>query len=146
MADRGKFNISKDLNSLEIYFCSTMDNIDRADTETRRFLNEMDLDCESFAICLVMREGLTNAVKHGHFFDSDKIVRYSLRVRYQSLIMEIEDQGEGFDWRAIRKREMPPDAEHGRGLAIMEQYSNGLWYNYKGNKLIVKKKIKKTVK
>jgi len=143
MAGHCKFNVFKDVNSLEIFFRSTIENIDKADTETRRFLNEMELDCESFAICLLMREGLNNAVKHGHFFDSDKMVRYSLKVRYQSLIMEIEDHGEGFDWRAMRKRQMPADAEHGRGFAIMEQYSSEFRYNYKGNKLILKKKIKK---
>lgn len=135
------FDITSDPTRLRIIFNSTLENIDKADTETRKFIEELGLESETFAVSLVMREGLTNAVKHAHHYDDQKIVTYSITLESQKLIMEIEDQGEGFDWREIQKR--PPDmrADHGRGIQIMKQYFNDCSFNEKGNKMTLIKKV-----
>ncbi len=129
------FDISKQRNKLTIHFSSTLENIDLADEETRLFLMESRLEAAIFAVCLGMREGMTNAVKHGHQFKPDKVVHYTLMIRDDQLIAEIEDEGAGFDWRTIRKRQPVLECDHGRGLAIIQKYSNQFWYNEKGNKL-----------
>ncbi len=124
-------------NSLSISLSSTMENIDRADVETKKFLKQQHLDSRIFDVCLVMREAITNAVKHGHHFDEKKIVKYSIKFQRKILTLEIEDQGKGFDWATICKRDTDPEADHGRGISIMEQYFTGFKYNAKGNKLIL---------
>ncbi|MBF0102245.1 MAG: ATP-binding protein [Desulfobacterales bacterium] len=136
-----QFNVSKSSNKLEIIFSSTLDNIDKANAETKKFLIELGLEEQLFPICLVMREGLTNAVKHGHRFDFEKIVHYSLLFNNESIVMEILDQGEGFDWRAAQEKEPSPDKDHGRGIPIMKEYFSKVSYNSKGNHVIITKHL-----
>jgi serine/threonine-protein kinase RsbW len=84
-----------------------------------------------------MREALTNAVLYGSRHEEDSQIRYSLRCESGTLTMEVEDDGEGFDWRSLSAD--PPDitSESGRGMAIMTLYSSGFQYNEKGNRLAV---------
>ncbi|MBW2220707.1 MAG: ATP-binding protein [Deltaproteobacteria bacterium] len=135
MQDKNKFEISKSEKQLSISFSSSMDNIDRIDKETRKLLEKELSDSQIFAVSLSMREGLTNAIKHGHRSDSDKIIQYTLTSKEDKLIIEIEDQGEGFDWRKNRKKKPNPELDHGRGLTIINEYCSEYSYNEKGNKL-----------
>ena len=52
---------------------------------------------EIFDIKLVLEESLTNAVKHGNKLDPDLIVDVSIATQGNQLIMNIKDQGKGFD-------------------------------------------------
>ena len=63
------FDIAKEPDKISIVCNSTMDNIDKIYEETRSFLKENNLNSEIFSVCLVMREGLTNAVRHGNKYD-----------------------------------------------------------------------------
>ncbi|MFO7558346.1 MAG: ATP-binding protein [Desulfobacterales bacterium] len=128
-----KFKVSRKADEMTIILNSTMENIDKADRETRIFLNENELQSEVFSVCLCLREGLINAVKHGHKNDSSKIVRYYLKRTDRKLIMEIEDKGEGFEWNAVKKGEPVVESDHGRGLAIIRKYFTKYEHNEKGN-------------
>ena len=68
---------------------------------------ELD-DSRIFSLSLCMREGLTNAIKHGHQLDSEKIAHYTLTIKEKKIIIEIEDQGEGFNWKEISKKNQTP--------------------------------------
>jgi serine/threonine-protein kinase RsbW len=141
MASDCRFDVSRGLNSMVIYLGSSIGNIDLADKETRTFLKDLGLMSYTFPVSLVMREGLTNAVKHGHGCDLNKTIRYSLSVQDENLIMEIEDQGDGFNWREVQKRIPQTDKDHGRGIPIIKKYFSDYSYNEKGNKVILTKKI-----
>jgi len=135
MQDKKKIEISKSEKQLSISFSSSMDIIDKIDIETRRLLKDELDDSHIFALSLCMREGLTNAIKHGHRLDTDKITQYTLTIGEKTIIIEIEDQGEGFDWRKVRKKKTNPKLDHGRGLTIINEYCSEYRYNEKGNKL-----------
>jgi serine/threonine-protein kinase RsbW len=143
METNSDFKISRASNRLAISFTSTMGNIDQADKETKKFLKDIGLEFDTFGVCLVMREGMTNAVRHGNRFDSSKFIRYSLEFRDDRLTMEIEDQGEGFSWQAASTTLPHPESDHGRGISIMREYFNEYTYNDTGNKLILSKIYKK---
>lgn len=140
------FDVIRKPSALTIYFSSTMGNIDNVDTEVKKLLGEKGLNRHSFAIRVVMREGLTNSVRHAHNYNPEKIIRFEVKIENSTLTMTIEDQGEGFDWRSYR-RSINPDSgiskpqDHGRGFPIMEDYVDEYWYNEKGNILILKKDI-----
>ncbi|MBF0227005.1 MAG: ATP-binding protein [Desulfobacterales bacterium] len=135
--DSNGFGVIKLPNSLNILLQSSFENIDRVNAETKNFLIEKGLKSETFSVCLVLREGLTNAVRHAHKYDESKIIKYSLKIRCNCLIMTIEDQGDGFDWVSAKKRNPPPESDHGRGISIMTKYFNRCRYNKKGNKLML---------
>lgn len=141
------FHIEKTQESLSISLCSIMENIDKASDETRKFLENKGLSCIVFDVCLVLREGLSNAVRHAHHLDPGKMIKYVLKVTEKNLVMEIEDQGEGFDWETAIKHmadiEHGPLLEHGRGFKIMTEYFSDLRYNKRGNKLILTKHVEK---
>lgn len=147
-ADTLPFHIEKTQESLSIFLCSSMENIDKASDETKKFLENKGLSCVIFDVCLVLREGLSNAVRHAHHSDPRKMIKYVLKVQEKDLVMEIEDQGEGFDWEtAIRHMshlEQGPLLEHGRGFKIMTEYVTEIKYNKKGNKLTLTKRVKKS--
>lgn len=135
------FEIRQRANGLDMSFSSTLENIDRADKETKGFLYKMGIDSEAFAIRLVMREGTLNAVKHGNLGDSRKIIKYGLQLEENSIIIEIEDEGKGFDWSAHLGKEPALSSDSGRGLTIMRKYCTGIEYNPPGNRLVLRKEI-----
>ncbi|MBF0112491.1 MAG: ATP-binding protein [Desulfamplus sp.] len=167
-----RFEVHETPQSITIIFSSKMKNIDRTCDETLRFLMNISKDCSCeesekgqdcpeletkkpkcsqcfkshlFAIQLVMREGLTNAVRHGNSLNPSKMVRVLVEMRHNEVLyIEIEDQGKGFDWRNEQHKgidDIDEDSYHGRGLMIMEQYFSRYWYNDAGNKLTLEKNI-----
>ena len=139
MAGKDNIFISQDKNRLIVHFPSHVDHINRIEEETRNFLNKNGLSADIFPVCLAMREGLLNAVKHGNQSDPEKTVKYTLKLSDDILTMEIEDQGEGFDWRSIQNVHPSENSEHGRGIFIMRRYFSESQYNRKGNKLTLTK-------
>lgn len=136
------FEMTEDPLGLRIEFSSLMANIDVVDAATKKFLSRLDLGSHAFSICLVMREALTNAVKHGNRYDDSKSVIYHIYVKDGSIVLDILDQGEGFLWKNLMDLEMPePPLESGRGIAIMKNYFDSCVFNEKGNRLVLKKKI-----
>jgi len=75
------FDISKTLNTMKVTFSSTMKNVDKTCDESIVFFTDQikDVNQHLFAIQLVMREGLTNAVRHGNKFQIDKLAKSSIK-------------------------------------------------------------------
>ena len=133
------FDIRRAPEALLITFSSTLENIDRADRLTHQFLEENGAEHHSFATRLGLREGLTNAVIHAHGMDPEKIVKYEIRRDGQTLVVEIEDEGEGFDWMGASGIQPDITDEHGRGMSIMTHYFSEFRYNASGTKLTLVK-------
>jgi serine/threonine-protein kinase RsbW len=146
MVDPFTFDVHRNEDSLDIVLSSTMAYIDKADTLVKKLLKDHGLERHSFAVRVVMREGLTNSVRHAHSHDPEKLIRFKLSIENDKLIMTIEDQGEGFDWRQILSKATRETAEgslkdHGRGVLIMDDYFDTWAYNEKGNVLTLEKNI-----
>jgi serine/threonine-protein kinase RsbW len=136
------FEISEEPSGLRIVFSSVMSNIDMADTAVRKFLAVRGLDSHSFSVCLVMREALTNAVRHGNRMDIEKMVICRIYIEDDSIVLDISDEGEGFSWKDLISADSPDHLmESGRGLAIIKFYFSSWTFNEKGNHLILRKKI-----
>lgn len=138
----GKFELAHTDNTIDIRFSSFMENIDAVCKTASGYLAEqMDgIGEHMFSVNLVMREGLTNAVRHGNQSDPSKDVRFLLKIiGNRSIHMEIEDQGNGFDWRSHQDRDLPETEDHGRGIPIMDTYFTRYTYNDKGNILYLQK-------
>jgi serine/threonine-protein kinase RsbW len=129
--------------TIRLPFSATLANIDKTTREIERFLFKAGIKdtSKSFNIILGVREALNNAVTHGSGKDLNKTVFLSLHMENGVLIMEVEDEGDGFDWKAYMKKAIPSREESGRGLAIMKQFFTSMKYNQKGNKLVIKKAI-----
>lgn len=146
MVDPFTFDVHRNKDSLDIVLSSNMAFIDKADALVKKLMKDHGLDQHSFAVRVVMREGLTNSVRHAHSHDPEKLIRFKLTIENNKLTMTIEDQGEGFDWRNVlagASRETPEGSlkDHGRGFLIMDDYFDTWAYNEKGNVLTLEKNI-----
>ena len=138
------FEVTESKDTLHIRFSSFLEYIDEVCKTVTQFLESghKEVVPHLFAIHLVMREGLTNAVRHGNKSDPDKLVEFQLKInRGKSICLEIADQGEGFDWKKQQLSGLPEDTTHGRGILIMESYFTRYSYNQKGNRLYLEKRL-----
>lgn len=138
------FEVIASKDNLHIRFSSFLEYIDRVCKTVTQFLksNQEELVPHLFAIHLVLREGLTNAVRHGNKNDPDKLVEFQLKIdKTKSIYLEIADQGEGFDWKKQQLSGLPEDEDHGRGIPIMKTYFTRYSYNKKGNRLYLEKTL-----
>jgi len=142
--DTDIFEVTRSKDNLYIRFSSFLEYIDEVCKTVTLFLksDQQEVVPHLFAIHLVLREGLTNAVRHGNKSDPDKLVEFQLKIdKGKSICLEIADQGEGFDWKKQQVSGLPEDEDHGRGLPIMETYFTRYSYNQKGNRLYLEKSI-----
>jgi serine/threonine-protein kinase RsbW len=88
-----------------------------------------------FGMRLALEEAIVNAIKHGHHHDPSKQVRVSYRVSSQRVLVQIEDEGPGFDPHQVAdpRTEANLDRPNGRGVLLMRHYATWLRYNRRGN-------------
>jgi anti-sigma regulatory factor (Ser/Thr protein kinase) len=101
----------------------------------RGWADSRGLGHRSFVLELLTREALVNAVRHGSGGDAQKMVSLSLWFAGDRLILEVADDGPGFNWREAACRQPDERAEGGRGLAIMRHYARQVEFNEKGNRV-----------
>ena len=123
---------------LTILFSSALEQIDAVSRETEHFLSRLGIQEKTFRILLSMREALTNAILHGNQKNPRKLIRYRVHVDEGDLVMEVEDEGAGFDWKQHMKSKPRVRSESGRGLFIMRQYASEVWFNDRGNRLVLR--------
>lgn len=135
------FNFSREDNKIIITMDSSLENIDKAALFTKNFLREKNLDNLSFSTCLVLREALTNAVRHANKYDLSKKIFFLVQVKENEIKITIEDQGAGFDWRKALKKRPHIKSDHGRGFEIMKTYFTSVEFNEKGTIISLTKKF-----
>ena len=94
-----------------------------------------------FSTELLIREALTNAVLHGSHSDPHKQVRCLLRLRGRRLLIAVEDEGGGFNWRAARDDSAIFSDCSGRGIRILRKYASHVRYNERGNLVTIIKRF-----
>lgn len=117
-------------------YSSSHASVEVAIQESLAFLGAHDPQCDGFAVELVLREGLVNALKHGNRMRPEKTIDLSIEVCSSVLVISIEDEGDGFDWQRINLEAIPsPEQDHGRGLVLYPLYGFLPLWNEKGNRV-----------
>jgi len=98
-------------------------------------------EADSFAAELLLREVLVNAVDHGSQCAPGRSVRCAVRLDRTRLTITVEDEGAGFDWRAVSLHRSECLDPSGRGFDILRAYSTGFRFNGKGNAVTVWKQF-----
>lgn len=94
-----------------------------------------------FAVELLVREMLNNAVLHGSHANPAMKVRCHIHVKNHSLTITVQDEGPGFNWRHEMVHDWGDQEIHGRGLAILRHYGGNVRYNESGNRIQVTKNL-----
>jgi anti-sigma regulatory factor (Ser/Thr protein kinase) len=114
---------------------SDLSRVDGICQETQTLLQVHSQDALVFALDLLLREFLNNAIIHGNKRTQRKKVRASLRIGRKWIVLCIRDEGPGFDWRAVSQRVPEESATSGRGLLIGRGYASRMQYNQAGNEI-----------
>jgi serine/threonine-protein kinase RsbW len=79
-----------------------------------------------FAMRLSLEEGITNAIRHGNKFASDKNVIIRCDISTEKMRVVIVDEGDGFDPEDVPDPTLEEFIERpcGRGLMLMRAYLN----------------------
>lgn len=101
---------------------------------------------DRFAIELLLRESLTNAVVHGSEQDPAKIIDCRLQISETEAVIEVYDQGQGFDWHSrLAEKFRDEESEHGRGLDLYGLYATSMHFNTAGNGVVLRRILRKGV-
>jgi FixJ family two-component response regulator len=103
-------------------------------TQSALAINYIETDLDN-NIKLALVEAITNAMEHGHKWDEDKLVDIYVDIDYHQLKVVVQDQGEGFDLKALSD---PTDlenliSERGRGIFLIQAIMDEVIFNERGN-------------
>jgi serine/threonine-protein kinase RsbW len=101
------------------------DEVEAAERAILDAVARLDYDrAASFGIRLALEEALSNAFRHGNKDDPAKTVRLKARVDPRTVVIEVEDQGEGFDPESVPDPTEQENVEipSGRGLTLMRAF------------------------
>jgi serine/threonine-protein kinase RsbW len=90
---------------------------------------------DTFAVRLALEEAIVNAIKHGHRGQAGKPVQVSYVVVEEWMLVEVEDQGPGFDPQRVPDPLAEENLEKpsGRGLFLMRCYMSWVRFFGRGN-------------
>jgi len=90
-----------------------------------------------FRIQMAIEEAMVNAIEHGNKRDPDKKVRCIFEVTTEKVVMDITDQGCGFDHRNVADPTLDDrvDQPRGRGVMLIRELMSETHYNEIGNKI-----------
>jgi serine/threonine-protein kinase RsbW len=107
-------------------FDSTLECVDEAELAVGAAAKELGFgEVNQQRIRLATREAMVNAVAHGNRFDVSKKVRFQLSEGANgSLVVDIEDEGPGFEEKSVPDPLDEANLEYpsGRGLLIMRTF------------------------
>jgi len=95
-------------------------------------------------ICIAVTEAVNNAVEHGNKLLNDKFVTLLFEYTDDKLRITVEDQGEGFDLKAVENPLSPENLTkpNGRGLLIVDSLMDNVevLFSTTGTKVVMIKK------
>ncbi len=96
-----------------------------------------------FALRLALEEAVVNAIKHGHKGRPSKPVRVRYQVTPEQVLVEVEDQGPGFDPKKVPDPLSADNLENssGRGLLLMRSFTTWMRHNERGNCVTLCKRL-----
>jgi serine/threonine-protein kinase RsbW len=90
-----------------------------------------------YSVRLTLLEAAANAVQHGIANDPNKRIQIRYVVRPSETVVEVRDEGTGFDPAAVPEPCLDENLHKpsGRGVFLMRVYSNSVSFNPQGNQV-----------
>jgi len=112
-----------------------LEEVDRVCSELRQDALRAVAWNHRFAVELLLREALTNAVLYGAKCNARRTIACEIECLGCGVALRVCDDGDGFPWRQLLEAAAPPLSESGRGLQILRLYSTALTFNEEGNQV-----------
>ncbi|MFZ0927775.1 MAG: ATP-binding protein [Syntrophobacteraceae bacterium] len=121
---------------------ATSHAIDELCARARSWIQENGLEKDWFAMAMLLRESLNNAVIHGSQNDPALYVHCEVWRGRRWLSISVEDGGSGFNWARQRKHVAHKEDTDGRGLAIYRLYADEVVFNRLGNRVLLRRRLR----
>lgn len=105
-----------------------------------QYLHSHDIK-DADAMQIAFEEALTNAIVHGNNNDYSKNVNISFNIKQNMLEISIEDEGSGFNYKAIKINNDDVYRKNGRGILLISLYTDSFHFEDYGRKIVMKKYI-----
>jgi serine/threonine-protein kinase RsbW len=117
--------------------------VDRLCKDLNAWLVEQGIgDTHLFALQMLAREALNNAVIHGCGEKSSLQVGCEIRLEDRWIHLVVKDGGPGFNWRAYQALDMAAVNQcSGRGLKIYKLYADQVLFNDTGNQISLNRNL-----
>jgi serine/threonine-protein kinase RsbW len=119
----------------EIKIKSSTENL----REIEKFVDEVSIELELSDeiygnILIATLEAANNAIIHGNKNQKEKDVLIEISKTKNSIVLRVQDQGQGFDYSNIPDPTSPENIEkiNGRGVFLMKKLSDKMEYFEKG--------------
>jgi serine/threonine-protein kinase RsbW len=123
-------------NELSLSIPSSLSAIEPLCERIRRLLEKRKLERLQFAVEILARECLNNAILHGNQGVKAAMVNFAMRIGRKRICLRVSDEGPGFNWWRVRHRGLPADTQtSGRGLLVAELYAQRVAFNRQGNQV-----------
>jgi len=116
----------------DVRFIENVVELVRRECESMAFAHRQT----TFNVPVALTEALSNAILRGNGDDPAKHVYVRAEVDTRRLVVDVHDEGVGFDIDRLQVDPTTPDnlnREDGRGLFLMRHYSTWLRFNERGN-------------
>ena len=123
------------MDALKIQIPSISENIRIVESFIDNVKEKFNVDDDLYGnIMVAITESVNNAMKHGNKLDKTKNVILSAMCDENSLIIRVEDQGEGFDYDNLPDPTAPENLDKvgGRGVFLMKHLSDEVRFEDKG--------------
>ncbi len=118
-------NTSGATRHTDLLLDSNLDSVDKAEAIAMEAAANVGFDGDSqHDVGVAVRESMVNAVAHGNRYNARKKVHLQVWETARGVVIEIEDEGKGFDSQAVPDpREEDNVLRHsGRGLLMIRAY------------------------
>ena len=125
--------------SNEIKFKSIFSNIQYSEKIINEIQSHHPLPDQLYGnVLLTLSEAINNAIVHGNKFDSEKLVTVRYFITDKNLILEVVDEGEGFDHTKIPDPTQPENIEnlYGRGVFIIISLTDKTEFEYNHGQIV----------
>lgn len=123
---------------------SRLSNLEEVRNFLEQIFNESALDKRHFnRVFLGLSEAVNNSMLHGNELDEKKSVSISVRFEKKSIVLEIGDEGSGFDFHHLSDPRTKDNIkkESGRGLFLIQSFADELQFLDGGSRVRIKYSI-----
>jgi len=126
---------------MEFEIAATAEAVDSLCARIDEWLARSGMGENNFAVAMLLRESLNNALLHGCGGTPKRFIRCGMMRGRKWLEIMVEDNGPGF--RRKRFQECAPSVDdcHGRGLQIYRLYADQVRFNRRGNRVTLRRRI-----
>lgn len=120
---------------------SNIKEIQKVESFLLDFFLENDIPKIHFKkVFLCISEAVNNSIEHGNKNDLNKNVTISIYKSNSNICVDIEDEGEGFNYDCVKDPTEKKNLlkESGRGIHIIKSFADNLKFNHPGNSIQLK--------